>query len=99
MFHISTGRHYRLPARPTWMISPVLCPSLLNDGHPALSAFARLISSFVPMILKVDLSGSMGPYRGSWVLYRLLSAVGRSRSTVSGDENSTFARSRSIFLR
>ena len=81
------------------MISLVLSSSLLSVGQLDSSAFTRINSSFVPMILYVDRVVSIYPNKGSSVLYLLLSAVGRSRNTAVWLVNSTFARSLSIFFR
>ena len=90
---------YALPAWPTWMIPLVLCSSLLSVGQLSPSAFTSVISSLVPMILYVDWAVSICPNNGSSVLYLLLSAVGRSRTTAVWLVNSTFARSLWIFFR
>ena len=81
------------------MISPVLLSSLRKTGHPLPSVLTSINSNFVPMILYVDLSGSMGPYRSTVLVYLLLSNVGKSSSRVVDDLKSTFARDLSIFLR
>lgn len=90
---------YTLPAFPIWIISPVTRSSLLNTGQLVASAFASVSSTFVPMTLKVLFSGSMPAYVGTCCLYRLLSAVFRSRSTVVADENAIFDASLSIFFK
>jgi len=65
--HCHTKTVYTLPALPAWMISPVCLSSDLRTGHPSPSAFASVSSSFVPMILKVQLSGLMVPNSGMLV--------------------------------
>jgi hypothetical protein len=52
------------PAFPTCIISPVRASSLLNTGQLAPSFFMKVISNFVPMILKLEVSVSIGPKRG-----------------------------------
>lgn len=81
------------------MISLVLCSSLLKVGQLVPSSFTSVSSNFVPTILAFDWVGSICPKSGISVLYRLLSAVGRSRVTVVGELKYMFARSLSIFLR
>ena len=86
-------------ALPTWRISFGLSSSLLRVAQPFLSAFTRVSSSFVLMILYADFVGSMEPKRGTSASYLLLSVVWRSRNTFVGEENSTLARLLSIFFR
>lgn len=93
------GTTHALPGRPTWMISLPLSSSLLNTGHPRPSSFVNVNSSFVPIILYVELVASICPNNKNSVLYRLLSAVGRSSLTVVEDGNSTVARALSIFFK
>lgn len=56
-----------LPARPAWIISPVCLSSALSTGQPSPSAFARVNSSFVPIILKALFSVSIVPNKGMLV--------------------------------
>lgn len=90
---------YALPALPVCMISPVGRSSLLSTGQPDPSAFAKVNSSFVPMILNSDASVSIGAYNGIEVANRLLSEVKRSRSKLVGEEKTTLDFDLSIFLR
>lgn len=83
------------------MISPVLGSSLRSTGHELPSAFTRVTSNFVPIILNVDSSGLIGPNSSTTFLYRLggVSVVGRSRESSLGEENLMEAVSLLIFLR
>ena len=81
------------------MISPDVASSDRSTGHPSPSALASVNSSFVPSTLKLDSDGSIFPYSGIEALYRVLSAVGRSTSTVVGEEKSTLASVLEIFFR
>jgi hypothetical protein len=82
------------------MISPVLCSSLRSTGQELPSAFIKVTSNLVPMILNFDAAVSIGPNRGTTDLYRLggLSDVERLRTSSCG-ANSTFAFSLLIFFR
>ena len=97
-----TCAHYTLyarPARPTCIISLVLCSSLLSVGQLDPSSLAKFSSSLVPMILNSDLTVSICPNSGTLVLYLFKSVVGRSKATVESDRKLTFALSLSIFFK
>jgi hypothetical protein len=81
------------------MISPVDRSSLLSTCQPDPSAFAKVNSSFVPMILNSDAFVSIGAYNGIEIANRLLSEVKRSRSRLVGEEKTTLDFDLSIFLR
>lgn len=72
--------------------------SFLSTGQELLSALVSVISNFVPIILYVDLSLSIGPKRGISFSYLLLSEVRRSRETEEA-EKVILAESLIIFLR
>jgi hypothetical protein len=59
---------HALPARPTWIISPVSLSSLLKTGQLVPSALASVISSLVPKILNLLSSGLMDAYKGNSAL-------------------------------
>jgi hypothetical protein len=72
---------YALPARPTWMISPLCFSSPRKTGQEAPSALTSLSSSLVPMILNSLFSLSMAPNSGTTCWNLLRSLVLKSRST------------------
>lgn len=63
-FSLRMQSSHTLPALPAWMISPVKRSFALSTGHPDPSAFARVSSNFVPIILKLLFSVSIVPNSG-----------------------------------
>jgi hypothetical protein len=91
--------HFMVPGLPLCMIWPVNGSVDLKTGHPLASDFAKVNSNFVPMILNLLFSGMIPPKSDHSAVYRLLSDVRRSRSSVSGDVNFTCDLLTSIFFK